>query len=70
MMNIAKEVHLAMTNPQRIGGTTRNSVRSGSYEVKLNSRDGKVVYAKSMTQKRILESAERIIAKANKKMAE
>jgi len=35
----------------------------------LNSRDGKVVYAKTMTQKRILESAERIIAKANKKIA-
>lgn len=59
-----------MANPQRIGGTTNNSARSGRYEVKLNSRDGKVVYAKSMTQKRILESAERIIAKANKKIAE
>lgn len=59
-----------MTNPQRIGGTTHNSARSGRYEVKLNSRDGKVVYATSMTQKRILESAERIIAKANKKIAE
>ncbi|MFQ4149543.1 hypothetical protein AAGW05_12735 [Arthrobacter sp. LAPM80] len=58
-----------MTNPQRIDGTTNNPARSGRYEVKLNSRDGKVVYAKSMTQKRILESAERIIAKANKKIA-
>lgn len=59
-----------MTSPQRIGGTTHNSARSGRYEVKLNSRDGKVVYAKSMTPKRILESAERIFAKANKKIAE
>lgn len=59
-----------MTNPQRIDATSHNAARSGRYEVKLNSRDGKIVYAKSMTQKRILESAERIIAKANKKIAE
>jgi hypothetical protein len=37
------------------------------YAVRLASRGGKVVYAKSLTQKRILESAERIIAKANEK---
>lgn len=59
-----------MANQQRISGTTHNPARSGRYEVKLDSREGKVVYAKSMTQKRILESAERIIAKANKKIAE
>lgn len=58
-----------MTNPQQISGTARDSAQAVKYEITLNSRDGKVVYAKSITQKRILESAERIIAKANKKIA-
>lgn len=60
----------AMGTPPRISGTTPAPARSGGYEITLDSRDGKVVYARSLTQKRILESAERIIAKANKKIAE
>lgn len=59
-----------MGNQERIRETAHSPAHSSRYEVKLDSRDGKIVYAKSMTQKRILESAERIIAKANKKIAE
>jgi hypothetical protein len=53
----------------RISGTAPDAARSGKHEVTLDSRAGKVVHAKSLTQKRILESAERIIAKANEKIA-
>ncbi|MFL4479341.1 hypothetical protein ACIPUB_13820 [Paeniglutamicibacter sp. ORCA_105] len=60
----------AMGIPPRISGTTPAPASSGGYEITLDSRDGKVVHARSLTQKRILESAERIIAKANKKIAE
>jgi hypothetical protein len=56
-----------MTSQQDINRTANKPARTGRYEVRLASRDGKVVYAKTLTQKRILESAERIIAKANKK---
>jgi hypothetical protein len=63
-MKIAKEVALIMTSRQDVNRTTHKPAR---YAVRLASRGGKVVYAKSLTQKRILESAERIIAKANKK---
>ncbi len=59
-----------MTDQQRISPTTPSPAHSRRYEVKLDSRDGKVVYVKSMAQKQILESAERIIAKANKKIAQ
>lgn len=56
-----------MTSQPHISRAAKKSARPGKYEVRLASRDGKVVYAKTLTQKRILESAERIIAKANKK---
>lgn len=58
-----------MAEKNRASRTTHEPDRSGRYEVRLASRNGKVVYAKSLTQKRILESAERIIAKANKKIS-
>jgi hypothetical protein len=56
-----------MTSRQDINRTARKPATGGVYAVRLASRGGKVVYAKSLTQKRILESAERIIAKANEK---
>lgn len=66
-MKAAKEVAPIMTSRQHIDRTAPNQGRADRYEVRLASRDGKVVFAKSLTQKRILESAERIIAKANEK---
>lgn len=59
-----------MANQQQPNETEHKATRSGRYPVKLDSRGGKVVYAQSMTQKQILETAERIIAKANKKLAQ
>jgi hypothetical protein len=67
-MKATREATPAMATKHDASSSTYEPARSGRYEVRLASRDGKVVYAKSMTQKRILESAERIIAKAHEKI--
>ena len=58
-----------MTEQQPNDKTMPDPLRSERYVVRLNSRDGKVVYAKSMTQKRTVESVGLVIASAAMKIA-
>lgn len=66
-MKVPGEVNQAMETSRQ---QPQVSLRSGRYKITLASHDGLVVYTDSPTQKRILETAERIIAKANQKIAQ
>lgn len=57
-----------MTDQRSRATGTGQRAAAGRYEVRLPSHGGKIVYARTLNEKRVLETAERIMAKAEQKL--